>query len=170
MGRDLKATKLYRVIAKGRRTQILKVSREYFKLCKDPNIRDSDTGGSLLHHIVSHHEKFNNPEMMTVVYMLGLMDIDVDVQDYNGDTALHCVVRQKGAYSIMVALLRRVFQAIDDGHLENVHKLLTCKKYAAGRDDCGRTPLMKAVMKGRRIIAIKLATDCGFTINMQDSV
>ncbi|XP_035829763.1 uncharacterized protein LOC101849275 [Aplysia californica] len=103
---NLKKTKMFKVIATEGRENILKVSREYLRAGKDPNLRDPDTGGNLLHHIIAHSHKFQDPEMLTILYMLACRDVNVDAQDYNGDTALHCAVRTRGAYRIMVALIR----------------------------------------------------------------
>ncbi|GFN80509.1 hypothetical protein PoB_000701500 [Plakobranchus ocellatus] len=103
---NLKKTKIYKVIAHGSRDQILEVSRDFIRSGKDRNFRDPDTGGNLLHHIVSHSEKFLDPETVSIVYALCTKDIEVDAQDLNKETALHCVVRQRGAYRIMIALIR----------------------------------------------------------------
>ncbi|CAG5118766.1 unnamed protein product, partial [Candidula unifasciata] len=103
---NLRKTSIFKVISSGSRDKILKVSRKYIKSGKNPNLRDPQTGGNILHHIAIHCHKFIDPEMLTVVYMLACANVEVDAQDHNGDTALHHVVRQRGAYRLLVALIR----------------------------------------------------------------
>ncbi|XP_071118626.1 uncharacterized protein [Haliotis cracherodii] len=103
---NLKKTKVYKLIATGNKDAVIKGMYDYLKSGKSPNTRDSETGGGLLHHIVSHAERFTDPDVCVVLYMLACKDVDVDLQDNVGETALHKVVRKKGAFRIMQMLLR----------------------------------------------------------------
>lgn len=103
---NLKKTKIYKLIATGNKDAVIKAMYDYLKSGKSPNTRDSETGGGLLHHIVSHAERFTDPDVCVVLYMLACKDVDVDLQDNVGETALHKVVRKKGAFRIMQMLLR----------------------------------------------------------------
>ncbi|XP_076443630.1 uncharacterized protein LOC143282063 [Babylonia areolata] len=103
---NLRKTKVYQVIANGSREAILKTMREYLKAGKDPNLRDSETGGNLLHHMIDHASRFVDPEMCSLFYMLACRDVDVDAQDHQGDAPIHRVVRHHGAFRILVALIR----------------------------------------------------------------
>ena len=103
---NLRKTKVYQVIVNGSREAILKTMREYLKAGKDPNLRDAETGGNLLHHMIDHADRFLDPEMCSLFYMLACRDVDVDAQDHGGNTPLHRVVRHRGAFRILIALVR----------------------------------------------------------------
>ncbi|XP_041367616.1 uncharacterized protein LOC121382159 isoform X2 [Gigantopelta aegis] len=103
---NLKKTKVYKLIESGERNAVIKGMCDYLKSGKNPNTRDAATGESLLHHIVRHADRFSQPDMVLVIYMLACKDVDVDAIDNMGETGLHKVVRQKGGYRILIALMR----------------------------------------------------------------
>lgn len=90
----------------GSSESVMKNLWEYLKSGKDVNIKDEVSGGTLLHLLVENGERFCSPETVQAVYMLVCKDIEIDAQDTSGDTGLHKVMRKKGAYRIMMALVR----------------------------------------------------------------
>lgn len=103
---SLRKLKLFKVIQTGTTEAILKALMDYLKGGKDPNIRDEVKGGTLLHLIVEHGDKFITGQTVSGVYMLVCKDIDIDAQDNLGETGLHKAMRIKGAYRIILALMR----------------------------------------------------------------
>ncbi|GFN80508.1 acyl-CoA-binding domain-containing protein 6 [Plakobranchus ocellatus] len=65
---------------------------------------------------------------------------------------------------------QKVFRAVEEGSHDDLHKLLSCRKYGGVRDQCGRVPLLRAVLRRRRGLVMKLVTMCPFTLNMRDSL
>nr|KAG5706553.1 hypothetical protein BaRGS_028724 [Batillaria attramentaria] len=254
---NLRKTKVYTVIANGSREAILKTMREYLKAGKDPNLRDAETGGNLLHHMIDHAHRFMDPEMVSIIYMLACRDVDIDAQDDQGDTPLHRAVlddplrprenktvirilqasnlgarNHQGQTILFEAIAReepeeiisailnggvnvasrdvhgmtardlavrmqrphyvrlidnyvlkliknkdfakayvaRVFRAVEDGNQVDLQRLLSCRKYAQGRDRCGRTPLLKAILMGQRELVIHLSLQCPFAVPIPDSL
>lgn len=103
---SLRKLKLFKVIQTGTTEAILKALMDYLKSGKDPNVRDEVSGGTLLHLIVEHGDKFITGQTVSGVYMLVCKDIDIDAQDNLGETGLHKAMRIKGAYRIILALMR----------------------------------------------------------------
>ena len=103
---NLSKTKLYKTIQTGNPEQVMKALWEYLKTGKDVNIKDEQTGGTLLHLLVEYGDRFSDPETIQAIYMLVCKDIDIDAQDNKGDTGLHKCFRIPGTYRIMMALLR----------------------------------------------------------------
>ena len=67
---NLRKTKVYQVVSNGSREAVLKTLRDYLRAGKDPNLRDAETGGNLLHHMIDHAARFTDPEMCSLFYML----------------------------------------------------------------------------------------------------
>ncbi|XP_062571871.1 uncharacterized protein LOC134233834 [Saccostrea cucullata] len=103
---NLRKTKLFKTINTGNPKQVMGALWEYLKTGKDVNLRDEETGGNLLHLLVNHGENFADPETVQAIYMLVCKDIDIDATDNTGETGLHKVMRKKGTYRIMMALIR----------------------------------------------------------------
>lgn len=85
---------------------VMKTLWDYLNSGKDVNMMDETSGETLLHLLVRHGERFCSPETIPPIYMLVCKDVDIDAQDNDGQTALHLVMRKKGAYRIMMALVR----------------------------------------------------------------
>ena len=68
------------------------------------------------------------------------------------------------------AYVSRVFRAVEEGNQPDLQRLLSCKKYAQGRDPCGRTPLLRALALGHRDHVIHLTLQCPATVPLADSV
>ncbi|ESO94574.1 hypothetical protein LOTGIDRAFT_232377 [Lottia gigantea] len=102
----LRKSKIYKLITNGTREALIKGMQEYLLSGKSPNLKDPETGGTLLHHIVNHSERFRDPETLTIVYMLACKDVEIDAQDNYGDTPLHKVVRVNGAHKLLIAFMR----------------------------------------------------------------
>ena len=66
--------------------------------------------------------------------------------------------------------MSRVFRAVEEGNQPDLQRLLSCKKYALGRDLCGRTPLLKALALGHRDLVIHLTLECPMTVPLADNV
>ena len=66
--------------------------------------------------------------------------------------------------------MSRVFRAVEEGNQQDLQRLLSCKKYAQGRDPCGRTPLLKALCLGQRDLVIHLTLQCPVTVPLADNV
>ncbi|KAK6180377.1 hypothetical protein SNE40_012545 [Patella caerulea] len=102
----LRKSKIYKLIINGNREALVKGMMEYLRSGKSPNIRDPETGGNLLHHIVDNADRFMDPETLTLVYMLACKDVEIDAQDNDGNTSLHKTVKVKGAHRLLIALIR----------------------------------------------------------------
>lgn len=85
---------------------VMKSLWDYLKSGKDVNMKDEETGGTLLHLLVDYGERFCEPDTIQAIYMMVCKDIEIDAQDIKGDTALHKVMRKKGTYRIMMAIIR----------------------------------------------------------------
>lgn len=103
---SLRKLKLFKIVQTGTTEAILKALMDYLKSGKDPNIRDDETGGTLLHLIIEHGDRFITGQTVSGVYMLVCKDIDIDAQDNQGETGLHKAMRIKGGYRIILALMR----------------------------------------------------------------
>lgn len=103
---SLRKLKLYKIIQTGTTEAILKALMDYLKSGKDPNVRDEISGGTLLHLIVEHGDRFITGQTVSGVYMLVCKDIDIDAQDNMGETGLHKAMRIKGGFRIIMALMR----------------------------------------------------------------
>lgn len=103
---NFKKSKLYKTIVNGTPEVVMKALWDYLKSGKDVNLKDETTGESLLHLLVRHGERFCTPETIQAIYMLVCKDVDIDAQDHAGETALHIVMRKKGTYRIMMAIVR----------------------------------------------------------------
>ena len=112
---NLRKTKLYKTIVTGTPDAVMKSLWDYLKSGKDVNLRDEETGGTLLHLLVEYGERFCEPDTIQAIYMMVCKDIDIDAQDDKGETALHKVMRKKGTYRIMMAIIRLVTSAL--GHM-----------------------------------------------------
>lgn len=105
---NLRKTKLYKTISSGSPDAVMKSLWDYLKSGKDVNIRDEESGGTLLHLLVDYGERFCEPDTIQAIYMMVCKDIDIDARDTDGETALHKVMRKKGTYRIMMAIIRFV--------------------------------------------------------------
>lgn len=94
------------MIQTGTTEAILRALMDFLKSGKNPNIRDELTGGTLLHLLIEHGDRFITGQTVSGVYMLVCKDIDIDAQDNLGDTGLHKAMRIKGGYRIILALMR----------------------------------------------------------------
>ncbi|KAL5005264.1 hypothetical protein ScPMuIL_018720 [Solemya velum] len=103
---NLRKTKLYKVLMSGSPEAIMKAMMDYLGSGKNVNLRDEMTGGTLLHLMVEHGERFCSARTVPLIYMLACKDVDVDTQDDAGETGLHKVMRKRGCYRILVALMR----------------------------------------------------------------
>ena len=103
---SLRKLKLFKIIQTGSTEAILRALMDYLKGGKDPNIRDEQTGGTLLHLLVEHGDKFITGQTVSGIYMLVCKDIDIDAQDREGNTALHIAMGIRGGYRIIMALMR----------------------------------------------------------------
>jgi len=103
---NFRKSKLYKSIVNGTPDTVMKSLWEYLKTGKDVNLKDETTGETLLHLLISYGERFSSPQTIQAIYMLVCKDIDIDAQDDKGETGLHKVMRKKGAYRIMMALVR----------------------------------------------------------------
>lgn len=103
---SMRKLKLFKIIQTGTTEAILKALMDYLKSGKDPNIRDEVTGGTLLHLIVEHGDRFITGQTVSGVYMLVCKDIDIDAQDNVGETGLHKAMRIYGGFRIIMALMR----------------------------------------------------------------
>ena len=74
------------------------------------------------------------------------------------------------AHFCLQAYVRRVFQSVDDGKLEDLKKLLSCKRYGDIRDRCGRTVLHRAILKQQENMVTFILEDFPDIINTRDSV
>lgn len=106
---NLRKTKLYKTVVTGTPDAVMKSLWDYLKSGKDVNMKDEETGGTLLHLLVEYGERFCEPDTIQAIYMMVCKDIEIDAQDTKGDTALHKVMRKKGTYRIMMAIVRFVF-------------------------------------------------------------
>lgn len=66
--------------------------------------------------------------------------------------------------------MKRVFQAVDDGSLEDLKKLLSCKRYANVRDRCGRSLLHRAILKKHKPLISFLLDECAGHVALGDTV
>lgn len=105
---NFRKSKLYKTIVSGTPDNVMKMLWEYLKSGKDVNLKDENTGETLLHLLVHYGERFSSPDTIQAIYMLVCKDIEIDAQDNLGETGLHRVMRKKGAYRIMMALVRYV--------------------------------------------------------------
>ena len=103
---NLRKTKLYKTVVTGTPEAVMKSLWDYLKSGKDVNMKDEETGGTLLHLLVDYGERFCEPDTIQAIYMMVCKDIEIDAQDEKGDTALHKVMRKKGTYRIMMAIIR----------------------------------------------------------------
>lgn len=103
---NLRKTKLYKTVVTGTPDAVMKSLWEYLKSGKDVNMKDEETGGTLLHLLVEYGERFCEPDTIQAIYMMVCKDVEIDAQDIKGETALHKVMRKKGTYRIMMAIVR----------------------------------------------------------------
>lgn len=103
---NLRKTKLYKTVVSGSPDAVMKSLWEYLKSGKDVNLRDEETSGTLLHLLVEYGERFCEPDTIQAIYMMVCKDIEIDALDNKGETALHKVMRKKGTYRIMMAIIR----------------------------------------------------------------
>lgn len=108
---NLRKTKLYKTVVTGTPDAVMKSLWDYLKSGKDVNMKDEETGGTLLHLLVDYGERFCEPDTIQAIYMMVCKDIEIDAQDIKGDTALHKVMRKKGTYRIMMAIIRFVISS-----------------------------------------------------------
>lgn len=108
---NLRKTKLYKTVVSGSPDAVMKSLWEYLKSGKDVNLRDEETSGTLLHLLVEYGERFCEPDTIQAIYMMVCKDIEIDALDNKGETALHKVMRKKGTYRIMMAIIRFVYQS-----------------------------------------------------------
>ncbi|GAB1605030.1 uncharacterized protein LOC115220444 [Argonauta hians] len=104
-------TNLYKAIKRGNPAEVFDTLNEYCVYSdsltgENLNLKDPSTGGSYLHLMIDNCHLFMEPPTVTVIYGMACMGIDIDVQDYEGNTCLHKVISKKGAYRILVALMR----------------------------------------------------------------
>ncbi|CAH1795760.1 unnamed protein product [Owenia fusiformis] len=103
---DFKDTRLYKTLTGTDVAEISTVMHELIKTGRDITLQDPITGRGYLHVIAEHSDRFKDARAIPVVYQLTYAGIDINLQDINGDTALHIVVKNTGAHAIMVALIR----------------------------------------------------------------
>ncbi|XP_071118452.1 putative ankyrin repeat protein RF_0381 [Haliotis cracherodii] len=103
---SLQTTKLYKSIINDDLDQIVLQMLNYVRGGGDMNVCDGVTGETFMHHVINHVHKFMDPKTVSLLYLLACKPIDLNAQDSDGNTALHKVVRKKGAYRAMVALIR----------------------------------------------------------------
>ncbi|KAL3866690.1 hypothetical protein ACJMK2_043971 [Sinanodonta woodiana] len=83
------------------------------------------------------------------------------------NTRIHEVVQLTAPIQ---AYTKKVFKAAEDGALEELRKLLSCKKYAEVRDRCGRSPLHRAILHGKEAVARFLVENFSQLIPARDSL
>lgn len=66
--------------------------------------------------------------------------------------------------------MKRIFQAVDEGSLDDVKKLLSCKRYCNVRDRCGRTLLHRAILKKQKALVKFLLGECPTHVTTGDTV
>ncbi|KAL3866693.1 hypothetical protein ACJMK2_043974 [Sinanodonta woodiana] len=105
---SLRRSKLYQSIYDPSQTAsvVWEQCFDYLSNKKDINIRDEENGGTILHALVENDDKFRSAVAIQVIYLVASSGLDLNVKDKEGNTCLHYVVRKKGAYRFMVALLR----------------------------------------------------------------
>lgn len=106
---SLQTTKLYKSIINDDLDQIVLQMLNYVRGGGDMNVCDGVTGETFMHHVINHVHKFMDPKTVSLLYLVACKPIDLNAQDSDGNTALHKVVRKKGAYRAMVALIRWVW-------------------------------------------------------------
>ncbi|CAI9733959.1 Ankyrin repeat [Octopus vulgaris] len=104
-------TNLYKAIKRGNPSGVFDTLNEYCVYSEsmtgaDLNIMDPYTGGSYLHLMIENAHLFKDPPTVTVIYGMACMGINIDAQDFEGNTCLHNVMEKEGAYRILVALMR----------------------------------------------------------------
>ncbi|KAK6180359.1 hypothetical protein SNE40_012530 [Patella caerulea] len=103
---SLKDSVLYKTIMTGDLATLIPVLRDYSESGQSFFLEDPDNGETLIHHIVNHGEKYCEPRTVSLIYLFAYAPFDLDKPNINGDTALHLAVRKKGAYRILIALIR----------------------------------------------------------------
>ena len=63
-----------------------------------------------------------------------------------------------------------MFQSVDDGNLDDLKKLLSCKRYGDVRDRCGRTVLHRAILKQQENMVTFILEDFPDIVNARDTV
>uniref|UniRef100_A0A8W8HLX3 Uncharacterized protein n=1 Tax=Magallana gigas TaxID=29159 RepID=A0A8W8HLX3_MAGGI len=91
----------------------------------------------------------------------------VDIAKKYGTRQIHEVVKLTAAIQ---AYVKRVFQAVDDGSLEDLKKLLSCKRYANVRDRCGRSLLHRAILKKHKPLISFLLDECAGHVALGDTL
>ncbi|CAD5119108.1 DgyrCDS7752 [Dimorphilus gyrociliatus] len=98
-------TKIYKVLTE---EPVHKVSKKALRLIesgRDVTLKD-EKGRGYLFLISDHYEKFSSPLAVPVVYQLCLGGIDVNNRDENNNTVLHELIKKRGVFRIVIALLR----------------------------------------------------------------
>lgn len=68
------------------------------------------------------------------------------------------------------AYVKRIYQAVNEGSVEDIKKLLSCKRYASVRDRCGRTLLHQAILKQQIPVVSYLLEECPGHVTLGDTV
>lgn len=98
-------TKIYKVLTE---EPVHKVSKKCLRLIesgRDVTLKN-EQGRGYLFLISDLHTKFSSPLAVPIVYQLCLAGIDVNSHDENNNTVLHEVIRKRGVFRIIIALLR----------------------------------------------------------------
>lgn len=102
----LKESKLFETFVTKTVTEIRNECYNHIHCGKDVNARDSETGETYLHSLCDVTEHLMDENGVSIIYILGCNGLDLDIQDFNGETFLHKVVLIPGAYRALVAAIR----------------------------------------------------------------
>lgn len=91
----------------------------------------------------------------------------VDIAKKHSTRQIYEIIKLTAAIQ---AYVRRIYTAIEDSNIDDVRKLLSCKKYSNVRDRCGRTLLHKAILRRKKEIVQYLMEDCSHIFNVGDSL
>ncbi|KAJ8304772.1 hypothetical protein KUTeg_018355 [Tegillarca granosa] len=103
---SLRDSKLYQAFLTKTLPEIWTACYDFCISGKNVNMQDVSTKETYMHLLAENISRFTEPDGVTVIYIMACKGIDMDIQDLNGDTFLHRVVRVPGTYRVIVAALR----------------------------------------------------------------
>ena len=119
-------------------------------------------------------KKFNEVEQLILHNYDHLLDITdsskrtlVDIAKRSSSRQIYEVVKLTSAIQ---ACVKRIFSAVEEGAIEEVKKLLSCKKYSNVRDRCGRTLLHRCILRQQTEMLQCLLETCPQHINTGDNM
>lgn len=106
---SLRDSKLYQAFLTKTLPEIWNACYDFCISGKNVNMQDVQTKETYMHLLAENISRFTEPDGVTVIYIMACKGIDLDIQDNNGDTFLHRVVRIPGTYRVIVAAIRYVY-------------------------------------------------------------